>query len=378
MKNLKFFARFACLLTIFFACDDDDGENSVSDLEATYSVNSAKEINTYSAGESLATVSDGDGAIVSAKLNSGSSLPDGVALNGTSGELTVSDVSSLVAGTYSLSITTEDSSGGATTQTISLMFDAVIDVDAEYTVSDAKAVGEYTLNESIATVTDSNGDIASATLANGSELPDGVALDANTGEITITDPGMLIPGIYSIEVSTTDIFDGSTLHTLALVFNENSFEVNINSGGDELVFDTITYAEDAFFLGDSTPFTPDSIPEIDNTDDDELYVTERYGLNFGYAFEVDNATYKVTLHFVELYWGAPGLGSDGGAGDRVFDVLIEDVVEIDDYDIFAEVGALFAVEKEFDVMVTDGILNIDFLASIDNAKISAISIEKMN
>ena len=68
----------------------------------------------------------------------------------------------------------------------------------------------------------------------------------------------------------------------------------------------------------------------------------------------------------------------GGIGDRVFDVSLEGVVVKNDYDIFEDVGALFATQEEFEVNLVDGMLNIGFSASVDNAKISAIEIEKIN
>lgn len=353
-------------------------ENADTDVEAEYSVSEAKSVGDYVADDILATVSDADGDIVSATLESSSELPAGTELNAISGEITVSDPSILVPGTYDFSITTEDANGGTTLHSIAITFNEDPDVDAEYTVAEAKAVEDYVMNESIATVADANGDITSAVLDSGSTLPDGVALNATSGELTVADPTLLTPGSYTLEITTEDENGGTTLHSVTLAFNENPVVVNINSGGDELVFTDITYAADAFFVGTSMPFTPDPTPEIQNTDKDDLYVTERFGSNFGYEFALDNGTYKVTLHFVELYWGAPGLGSAGGVGDRIFDVSLESVVVMDDYDIFAEVGALFATEKEFNVTLTDGMLNIDLTSSVDNAKLAAIQIEKVN
>jgi len=381
MKKFKFFTQCVFLLlflSVPIACDDNEDEIMMVDSEARYSVNAPKEVNDYVNGDILASASDSDGAITQATLQSGSSLPAGVALNSTSGELTVSNVSALMAGSFSLSIITTDSEGGTTDNNVTLLINERVDTDASYVINDAKITSEYVVGESIATVSDIDAAIVDAVLTNGTMLPEGTSLDSTTGEITIADPSLLVAGEYAFEITTEDALGGTTTHMITLTFVANPFVLNINSGSDELVFTDITYTADAFFVGTSVAFTPDPIPEIENTDLDELYVTERYGDDFGYAIDVDNATYKVTLHFVELYWGAPGLGSNGGAGDRVFDVLIEDILEIDDYDIFNEVGALFAVEKEFEVSVIDGTLNIDFLASVDNAKITAIQIEKMN
>jgi hypothetical protein len=105
---------------------------------------------------------------------------------------------------------------------------------------------------------------------------------------------------------------------------------------------------------------------IDNTEDDPLYQSERYG-NFSYKFDVPNGQYDVVLHFAEIYWQA--------AGQRSFDVKIEGVSVLNDYDIVAAVGSDVAVTQTFPgVVVTDGQLNIDFITVVNNAKVSAVSV----
>mgnify|MGYP006244488623 FL=1 len=76
--------------------------------------------------------------------------------------------------------------------------------------------------------------------------------------------------------------------------------------------------------------------------------------------------YFVRLHFAELYVGV--------INGRVFDVLIEDSLVLDDYDIFADVGKDVATYKEFIITSQDDMLNIDFLAENGAAKISAIEV----
>ena len=105
---------------------------------------------------------------------------------------------------------------------------------------------------------------------------------------------------------------------------------------------------------------------IAGTDNDPLFQTERYGMT-SYKFDVPNATYDVTLLFAEIYFNAPG--------KRIFDVTVEGNLAVDDLDIFATVGKNTAYSVTVpDVDVTDGQLNIDFAASVDNPKISAIKI----
>ncbi|MEB3310438.1 MAG: malectin domain-containing carbohydrate-binding protein [Snowella sp.] len=105
---------------------------------------------------------------------------------------------------------------------------------------------------------------------------------------------------------------------------------------------------------------------IAGTNDPTLYQTERWG-NFSYNIPVSApGTYQVKLNFAEIYWNGPGL--------RVFDVQAENQLFIDSLDIWSEVGANTALTKIFEVGVSDGVLNLDFISEIDNAKISAIEV----
>ncbi len=123
------------------------------------------------------------------------------------------------------------------------------------------------------------------------------------------------------------------------------------------------WAADNRFSGGNTSGTGAAIA---NTTDDPLYQSERYG-DFSYNFPVSNGSYTVTLKFAEIYWGGPG--------QRVFDVLIEGALVLDNFDVFAAAGAAnSAVDRSFTTGVSDGTLNIEFRTEVDNAKISAIEI----
>jgi hypothetical protein len=144
----------------------------------------------------------------------------------------------------------------------------------------------------------------------------------------------------------------------------------VNSGGAQVTNSIGTFAADNFFSpAPGTSFSTTSA--ISNTTDDAIYQSERWGNTFGYAFPVSNGQYKVVLHFAEIYWTV--------SGGRVFDVSIEGAKVLDNYDIFAKVGAFAATTETFTVNVTDGTLNINFSALAadggkDNAKVSAIEI----
>lgn len=104
--------------------------------------------------------------------------------------------------------------------------------------------------------------------------------------------------------------------------------------------------------------------EIANTNDDALFQSNRTGAG-GYRFEVPSAgVYRVKLCFAEIEYTS--------AGQRVFDVTIENKVVIDNLDLVATVGSNVATTYTFDAEVTDGRLAIKFVAVTGEPTISAI------
>lgn len=161
--------------------------------------------------------------------------------------------------------------------------------------------------------------------------------------------------------------------------------LKINCGGPEVTIGDITFLADQFAGGASANYlADDSVTEVENTDLDEIYLTETItsndnnGAPFSYDIPVSNGTYTVKLHFAEIYWGVTkrdGLGDGGGDGSRVFDVEIEEMGVLYNLDVFmAAGGAAKAFTKMYDVEVTDGVLNIVFSVSVDKPKISAIEV----
>ncbi len=107
---------------------------------------------------------------------------------------------------------------------------------------------------------------------------------------------------------------------------------------------------------------------ISGTEDDELYESERYGME-GYRFDVPNGNYEVELHFAEIYFHE--------AGRRLFNVILEDQPVITNLDIFANAGYAQAYILTFNCMVNDSVLNIDFFATVNFPKISAIYVKRV-
>ncbi|MCI0514859.1 T9SS type A sorting domain-containing protein, partial [candidate division KSB1 bacterium] len=107
---------------------------------------------------------------------------------------------------------------------------------------------------------------------------------------------------------------------------------------------------------------------ITNTMDYKLFQSERWG-SMSYLFDVSNGQYQVTLYFAEIYFTQ--------SAKRVFDVEIEGQSVLNRYDIFAEVGHDVATQKQFTVTVADNQLNLDFIAAIEDPKISAIQVRRI-
>src|SRR5947209_11920902 len=108
---------------------------------------------------------------------------------------------------------------------------------------------------------------------------------------------------------------------------------------------------------------------IAGTTDDTLYQSYNLFSNWtGYKFDVANGTYTVTLKFMEDWANA--------AGQRKFDVRLENTVVLTAFDIFATCGGFTACDKTFTANVTDGQLNVQFNmdGGANYATVSAIQV----
>ena len=148
----------------------------------------------------------------------------------------------------------------------------------------------------------------------------------------------------------------------------------LNTGGAD--FTSVSgafFRADAFFTGGST--FADPARTITGTSDPALYRNERWG-NFTYAIPVAAGTYDVRLHFVELYYGT---AVPGGVGSRVFSMDIVDTAtnpDIQNLDIFAQVGKNAALVRTIsNVVVSDGTLNVrSIYGAADDPELAAIEI----
>ena len=128
---------------------------------------------------------------------------------------------------------------------------------------------------------------------------------------------------------------------------------------------------------------PASAANILGTDCDPMYQTQRIGLE---AFKADMpaGNYSVYLHFAELAGKVKAsvynLGNEAISNDgevRVFDVMINGVTVLDDFDIASEVGVYAPLVERFEVDVkgNEGIV-VEFRPRKGSPVLNAISIRK--
>jgi hypothetical protein len=114
---------------------------------------------------------------------------------------------------------------------------------------------------------------------------------------------------------------------------------------------------------------------INNTEDDKLYQSERLytgAAKPGYKFVVPNGRYMLTFKYAETYWTA--------AGKRRFTVMAEKKICFSNYDPFIAAGGAknkAAPDKVCYVDVLDGMLEIDFISVVGQAKADAIYIQQL-
>ncbi|HYK92331.1 MAG TPA: malectin [Acidobacteriota bacterium] len=122
------------------------------------------------------------------------------------------------------------------------------------------------------------------------------------------------------------------------------------------------------FVGGDTVDRGSSM-KIEGTNDPKIYQTERYSMD-KFVAEVPNGKYTVRLHFAETY---DGIDTDG---PRVFDVQIQNQNVLKDLDVSKAAGKVQkALVKEFKgISVTNGILDITFVAKQQNPEINGIEI----
>ena len=109
---------------------------------------------------------------------------------------------------------------------------------------------------------------------------------------------------------------------------------------------------------------------INNTEAiNDIFGSRRMGVNvdFQYAFPVANGTYEVQLYFREHDAAVT-------TGQRVFDIVLEGVNRLDNFDAYATAGFSVAIQRNFLVTVTDGTLNVLFRREVGYPMVSGLAV----
>ena len=174
-------------------------------------------------------------------------------------------------------------------------------------------------------------------------------------------------------VAAAQIAGGSVTDSLRWTLSHPERVVRIKAGdiSGYTSHDGQGYGSDMYFVGGraagiNAPDTPAAARVTVLAADSALYDSFRTG-EFAYRVPLPNGRYRVLLKFVE-----PDLI---GVGDRLFDVVANQVTRLDGFDILAAAGGkLKGVERSFDVSVSDSVLVLAFRPRRGDAMVSALSI----
>ena len=206
----------------------------------------------------------------------------------------------------------------------------------------------------------------SGTVPVGASQPISVSVDS-TG---------LAPGLYraAVRIRTNDPDNAKLIIPVTLVVP--AYQQGINAGGSAYIDPAqgnLYGADRAFATGGfgyaGASSTKSTAVDIAGTTRDPLYQSYRTGMT-AYRFSVPNGTYQVDLSFAELQ-----VGKTGG---RVFNVAMEGGTVLSNLDVYALAGKNAALDRTVFVEVTDGVLDITFLAQRgDKPIVNAILVTEM-
>ncbi|MCB9504455.1 MAG: T9SS type A sorting domain-containing protein, partial [Deferribacteres bacterium] len=147
------------------------------------------------------------------------------------------------------------------------------------------------------------------------------------------------------------------------------FPTQINVGGDAsdaFLADSIWDAFQEYGVVGGAVLARGTGVVTSENNDAAIYETAVNGLTF-YQARVPNGRYDATLMFADA--------ENTNAGERVFDVIVEEETAIDDLDIIAEAGINKALEKTIaNIVVEDGMLDFYFKAETGTTTLSGLKI----
>jgi len=216
----------------------------------------------------------------------------------------------------------------------------------------------------------------------GTNLPAFAKLTYNGGgSASVSLTPLMEAGVFDkVYIVASDNYGGRD--TISVTIQVNKILYRVNSGGpavNDLPMDWATDLQEdpAPYLDPSSAnyTTGSNMWEGVNTTGapDELFGDNRLNLLEDklllMKFPVpQNGRYKVNLFFAQKI-----NGDFNGPGQQIFNVTVENVLVLDNFDLYAEAG-MDAVKKSFVVEVNDNILNINFLRKKGYPQVNAIEI----
>ncbi|MCC5939721.1 MAG: right-handed parallel beta-helix repeat-containing protein [Lunatimonas sp.] len=144
----------------------------------------------------------------------------------------------------------------------------------------------------------------------------------------------------------------------------------LNTGSRE----SASYSGYNFSSDYDTPFFFGStnVSSFTGASNETLFQSHRFGANMSYKIPVPNGSYTVITFHNETYFGKQV--DVTGPRRRVFDIFIEGEVRKSNLDLFVESGNRPISLTFQNIWVSDGLLEIDLAASVNNASISGIAV----
>jgi hypothetical protein len=329
--------------------------------------------------------SPANGSKVSGTVNVAASASDNVGVAGVQfsldgsalgAELTASPYSfswntnGLAVGNHTLTATARDAAGNRSTSTVTV------------TMAD-------TIPPTVSITSPSNGQTVSGTVNLTASATDNVGVVGVQFLVDGANYGAEQTSGYSISLNTTALTNGA--HTVSAIARDaagnkataaavnmtvsntttppaptSNAVVRVNAGGSAYTDASgNAWSADSGFSGGYSYASSNS---ISGTTSQPLYQTCRWNdKTLTYNFPVANGQYTVNLKFAETYMT--------GAGQRVFNILINGQTVESNFDIFAAAGgANKAIDKSYPVTVTGGSIAIQMNSSVENPTVSAIEI----
>jgi len=216
------------------------------------------------------------------------------------------------------------------------------------------------------------GDTSTTTLPAGDDDDDGIENN--------DDPCPYDPLNRCVGDVVTDADTGRPVRINAINANDANHDCRgqrVDCNGDVWESDFNYNHQSAAFQCDLDDCSIGGIEEIFGCSDEntaDLFRCEHFGspeyTDIAYSFNIPNGSYLINLLFANVYSGTTDVG------DRVFDVVAEGEVVLDDFDQVAAAGASgVAVTRAVIVDVTDGNgLQLEFLREIQNPSIKAFEV----